>query len=87
MWYLLHFEKCNSYITSDNVIKKLKKHITTYKKGENIFEKLKPNINLAIKNAKELESIHIRNGKAIGDIDTNPNTQMYKIVEYLINKE
>lgn len=85
LWYLLHFEKCNGYINSDKVIQKLKKYIPNYEKGMNIFENMKEGVNDAINRAKELEDINKRNGYEIGSIDANPNTEVYKIIEYLLS--
>ena len=85
LWYLLHFEDCNGYITSNNTVKRLKKYIPNYTKGLNIGDKLLIGINDAIARAKRLEKTNISNGYKIGSVDTNPNTEVYKIVEYIMS--
>lgn len=87
LWYLLHYKKYNSYINSYDAVEKLKLYIKNYEKGIDIYDELLPNIDKAIKNAKDLEKINIRNDKMIGALDTNPNTEIYKLVEYLIKHD
>ena len=41
-------------------------------------------IDIAINRAKKLEKYQIDNNKRIGTVEANPNTEVYKIVEYLI---
>lgn len=36
--------------------------------------------------AKKLEKYQLDNNRRIGTVEANPNTELYKIVEYLINK-
>ena len=67
------------------VYKVLKNYCSKYTKNYNIFSDIFPNVNKAIKNAKRLEQEHIRNGCKIGNVEANPNTEVYKIVECLMN--
>ena len=39
----------------------------------------------AISNAKKLEAYQVKNAKVIGSVSCNPNTEVYKIIEYLQN--
>ena len=39
----------------------------------------------AITNAKKLEKYQLENGKIIGNVEANPNTEIYKIVLELLN--
>lgn len=43
-------------------------------------------IDLAIDCAKKLENYQINNNQRIGTVEANPNTEVYKIVEYLMKK-
>ena len=42
-------------------------------------------MNIAIKNAKKLERYQKDNNIKIGTVEANPSTEIYKIIEYLIN--
>ena len=39
----------------------------------------------AIANSKKLEQFHLDNGQALNDINCNPYTNVYKVVEYIKN--
>ena len=39
----------------------------------------------AIENAKKLENYQKENNRIIGTVEANPNTEIYKIVEYLLS--
>ncbi len=84
LWFLLHFEYTTANLTNNEVIKILKKFYSKYEKNINIFPNINSNINVAIENAKQLEKYQKDNNKKIGTVEANPNTEMYKIVEYLI---
>ena len=54
-WILLHFEYCGTLFHGCKaVVKRLKKHIPKYKKGQDIFSRLEPNTNQAIQRAESL---------------------------------
>lgn len=84
LWFLLHFEYTTANLTNIEVIKRLKKFYSNYEKNINIFPNINSNVDVAIKNAKQLEKYQKDNNKKIGTVEANPNTEMYKIVEYLI---
>ncbi len=56
------------------------------KKNVNIYPDIIENLDTAIKRAKKLEKYQLDNNRRIGTVEANPNTELYKIVEYLINK-
>lgn len=74
VWLILHFENAKGISTASEVDSRLKKYIPDYKKHlpENIFNLAK--INNAISNSKLL----IRNNSAA-------QTQVYKLIEHLID--
>ncbi len=84
-WLLLHFTyttKPFDASTSDSicskVIKELKKHLSTYQKGDrDIFNKIQDKLDDAIANARHVEEFHqtFRTD--------NPSTLVYSLVEYL----
>lgn len=84
LWFLLHYEYTTANLSNDAVLKKLKKYYSKYEKNVNIYLKINDNVLDAIKRAKKLERYQIENSKKIGTVEANPSTEMYKIVEYLI---
>ena len=58
------------------------KHILTTK----IVETTVNEIDLAIEREKKIEKYQTDNNRRIGTVEANPNTEVYKIVEYLMKK-
>ena len=85
LWLLLHYVFTSSFMDNKEVYNALKQYCSKYTKNYNIFSDIFPNVNEAIKNAKRLEQEHIRNGCKIGNVEANPNTEVYKVVESLMN--
>lgn len=56
------------------------------KKNVNIYPDIIENLDIAMERAKKLEKYQLDNNRRIGTVEANPNTELYKIVEYLINK-
>lgn len=73
-------------MTNKDVISKLKVHFPNYDKNVNIYSDINKNVNDAIKRAKQLEKFQLSNGRIIGTVEANPNTEIYKIVENLLNR-
>lgn len=85
LWYLLHYEYVCSKLTNAELNEKLKSWIPKYSKSENYFEKLKSKRENAISNAKKLNAYHEKKGTDLKSIDSNPSTQVFKIVEELLS--
>ncbi len=85
LWFLLHYEYSTANMGNDEVIKKLKNYYPKYKKNINIYPDIKDKMDIAIKNAKKLERYQKDNNVKIGTVEANPSTEIYKIIEYLIN--
>lgn len=83
LWFLLHFEYTTSNLSNSEVIKRLKTYCD-YKKNKNIYLEINDKVDYAIERAKKLELFQKDNGRIIGRVESNPNTEVYKIVEYLI---
>jgi RloB-like protein len=85
LWYLLHYEYCESALDRDSY----KARLTNYlgrkyeKKDPNIYEILQSRQNEAIRNAKKLIQIHTSNSPA----EHNPVTLVYQLVESLNSPE
>ena len=71
-------------MSNDDVIRKLKEHYPKYTKSSNIYPDILPNMDSAIESAKRLEKHQIQGNRKIGTVEANPNTEIYKIVEYLL---
>ncbi len=84
LWFLLHYKYTTASMNNKNVIENLKKYYPDYEKNINIYPDIKDKTRVVIKRAKELESFQLSNGKVIGNVETNPNTEIYKIVEELL---
>lgn len=83
LWFLLHYDYTTASLSNIDVIKRLKNYYPKYEKNINIFPEINKNISSAITRAKKLEKYQIENNKKIGTVEANPNTEIYKIVEYL----
>ncbi len=89
LWLLLHFEyTTHAFVSNDEVIKYLKKHISDYDKNKDIYTNLKNLTDDAINNAKKLK-LHfgIKEKDNISNNKYNPTTDVYKVVEYIRNKQ
>ena len=88
VWYLLHFGyTTKSFVSNRKLILELKSKIKDYDKCNNVYDLIKDNTSIAIENAKKLEKVHIKDGRAVHRIDCNPSTDVYKIVEYIRTKK
>lgn len=84
LWYLLHFEYYCSKLSNDELIKKLKTHIPQYNKSRDYYDQLESRREDAIRYAKMLNDKHERDGTDLMNINSNPSTQVFKIVEELL---
>ena len=86
LWFLLHYDYTTSNMSNEEVKKRLKKFYPKYEKNVNIYPEIIKNLDKAIERAKKLEKYQLDNNRRIGTVEANPNTEFYKIVEYLIKK-
>ena len=86
LWFLLHYDYTTANMDSKEVIKRLKEYYPKYEKNINIYPDIIKEIDLAIDRAKKLEKYQTDNNRRIGTVEANPNTEVYKIVEYLMKK-
>lgn len=85
--YLLHFRySTKPYCSNDEAIKELNNYISDYSKSKDVFELIVGNSKQEIENSKKLEDYHLSNG-TIDRIKKIPYTDVYKIVEMLLNTE
>ena len=85
LWYLLHYEYCESALSRSTYKERLSNYIgKSYKKNdEEIYEILKNGENQiqAIQFAKRLHEMHSSNGKT--PANSNPSTLVYELIEVL----
>lgn len=86
LWFLLHYDYTTANMDSEEVSKRLKEYYPKYEKSINIYPDIIKEIDLAIDRAKKLEKYQTDNNRRIGTVEANPNTEVYKIVEYLMKK-
>ena len=86
LWFLLHYDYTTANMDSEEVIKRLKEYYPKYEKNINIYPDIIKEIDLAIDRAKKLEKYQTDNNRRIGTVEANPNTEVYKIVGYLMKK-
>lgn len=74
LWYLLHFEECNTELTQNACIKKLKIHLEHYKKGT-----------LALNEKQQLSEKTLEATARARELKTyaNPSTTVYRMIELL----
>ena len=78
-WLLLHFT-CTTkpFDACAEIIKELEKYLPAYQKGnQDIFNKMRDNLDDAITNASSVEKYHKTSGT------DNPSTMVHSLVEYL----
>lgn len=85
IWFLLHYEYTTRTMTSDEVIKRLKKHYPQYEKNADIYKEINDQTHEAIKRAHKLRKYHLANGEKIQTVEANPYTEIPKILENLLN--
>lgn len=90
IWFREHFEYTSrAYNSNEELLEDLRRpgRITNYEKKLNVYPKLVSKTQAAIEHCKRLEREQINNGKTLSSVECNPYTSVYKLVEYLINKE
>lgn len=83
-WFLCHYRWSTGYQTSSAAVDELKARCPGYKKSSNIYLLIRDKQEIAIKNAKQLEQFHRDQGRSEHSVDSNPSSEMYKIVEFLM---
>lgn len=85
LWLLLHFQRCNTRITKDETMIRVRTHLPRYCKPQivPIFSKLKENEAIAIDNARLLRKLHLKESVDLNSTAANPHTSVDYIVEFL----
>lgn len=83
LWFLLHFSYTDASLQNEGLIELLKRQIADYSKSSDYFQTLEPLTDTAVKNAKKLEKLHLDNGTDLNSTQSNPSTQVYRIIEVI----
>lgn len=82
VWFLQHFRySTKSYLTNEEVLKELNKHIPNYDKSKSYFDLLKDKLDVALTNSKKLDAYYENSKSNQDSLSKNPSTDVYKIVE------
>lgn len=88
-WYLLHFEKRFGHLRDSaeiiNILKN-KKYLDKYRKNQDVFEVLSPNLQIAIERSKERISKLQQEGIEIISRNSNPVTTVHQLVDFLLSQ-
>lgn len=84
IWILIHFEIGVHFSNCDSLIHQLKKHIPRYEKSAEVYSQILPHIDDAIIEAKRLNKWHLNNGTELFSRNSNPSTQVFEIIEYIM---
>lgn len=80
IWYLMHYDKNIKIFTSSLEVKKsMVKHIPKYTESMNVFPKIIDKLDKAYKQAQKIEMLAEKEKE--DKIDTNPHTDVYKIID------
>lgn len=82
-WFLCHYRWSTGYQTSSAAVDELKERCPGYRKNSNIYPLIKGLQDAAITNAKRLEQFHRDQGRSEHSVDSNPSSEMYKVIEFL----
>lgn len=83
-WFLCHYRWSTGYQTSSAAVEELKALCPSYKKSSNIYPLIKGKQDTAIQNATRLEQYHHEQGRSEHSVDSNPSSEMYKVIEFLM---
>ena len=89
IWYLCHYDySTKAFGSNEEVINELKKRIPQYDKNkEDMYELLRPMQDNAVQNAKRLEKYNLQSGKKPHAVEFMPSTEVYRIIETIIEAE
>ena len=85
LWLILHYFYHSSTITHREAPDELRRYISDYEKGMDIFDLIKDQIPNAIENAILLNRLHDRDGTNFFSTESNPSSQVYRIIEEINN--
>lgn len=85
LWYLLHFVNQRDRLSCREVKSFLTNYIENYDKKDNVFDIILDNRSDAISRSKGLNEMHVNNNIELVSIRSNPSTQVFQIIEYILS--
>jgi len=85
IWFLLHFKFRDTSLTCNDAITELKDHLPDYSKNQDVFYEIVDRREKAISHAKKLNEIHNKRDNDLYSPESNPSTQVFKLVGYILN--
>ena len=86
IWFLEHFLRMSKrFEKSEEVITELKKYIPNYVKKLDVFPLLQDKVDIALSNCHYLAECN-RKKNVLNIIDKNPSTDVYQIIETILDK-
>ena len=86
LWFLLHYTYTTSSMDNVTIINRLKKYCPKYSKNYNIYPTICNKTKSAYNNAIKLEKYQKSNNRNIQHVESNPHSEVYKIIEELESK-
>lgn len=84
-WFLCHFTYTTKpYSSNQALLNDLKRELPSYEKNKDMIDALKNKTRNAIKNARDVDAHHLSLGRKPHNMQCNPSTAVYRIVEHLI---
>ena len=84
LWYLLHFGYFDGRISTGDMQNKIETHIRGYDKVKDYFGVLLSKRDAAVRNSKKLVQKHEESGTQLLSIESNPSTNVFDLVEYIL---
>lgn len=81
LWFLLHLQCVSTAMHRRDIEKRLKRHLGSYKHGDDVFDKINDNYSRAVKRAKQMLGAMESSGTQ--PVDANPSTTVYLLTEEL----
>ncbi len=85
IWFLLHFKFRDTSLTCNDAINELKDYLPDYSKNQDIFYEIVDRREDAISHAKKLNEIHQERNNELYSPESNPSTQVFKLVKYILD--
>lgn len=82
LWFLLHFQVVSTAIHRKDIGTKLKKYLTSYKHGDDVFDQIKDKYTEGVKRAKQM--LKSANDAGTQPVDANPSTTVHLLTDKLL---
>jgi len=87
LWLLLHFIFIDCCLSKEDTLLKIRNYISGYEHGQDVFDLILKQRERAIGNAIKLNTKHAEEGIELISIASNPSTQVFNVVQDLLQFE